>query len=91
MEGHSSTYRTSGSIPSGSYNVPSGKEETLLGDSGVRHGSKAKLSSVGIQGWTSLLVYKWDDLQGPGTKQLAKEDEIMPAMQSVPNPVASLG
>jgi hypothetical protein len=63
----------------------------LLGDSAVRHGCKAKLPSVGIQGWASLLVYKWDDLQGAGTKQLAKKDEIMPTMQRVSNPVASLG
>jgi hypothetical protein len=45
---------------------------------------------MGISGWTSLLVYQWDDLPGPGAKKLAKEDENMPTMQSVPNHVAYL-
>jgi hypothetical protein len=37
-----------------------------------------------------LLVYKWDDLPGPSAKQLAKEDENMPTMQSVSDHVAYL-
>jgi hypothetical protein len=52
----------------------------LLGDTGVPYGNKAKLPSVGISSWASLLVYKWDDLPGPGAIKLAKEDENMPTM-----------
>jgi hypothetical protein len=56
-----------------------------LGDTKVSHGDQAKLSSMGISGGKSLLVYKWDDLPGPYARKLAKEDENMPAMQGVPN------
>jgi hypothetical protein len=62
----------------------------LLGDTEVPYGNQAKLPSMGISSWASLLVHKWDDLPGRGARKLAKEDENMPTMQSVPNHVAYL-
>jgi len=56
----------------------------------MSHGDQAKLSSMGISGGGSLLVYQWDDMPGPGATKLGKEDENMPAMQSVANGVAYL-
>jgi hypothetical protein len=46
---------------------------------------------MGISSWASLLVHKWDHLPGRGARKLAKEDENMPTMQSVPNRIAYLG
>jgi hypothetical protein len=43
---------------------------------------------VGISSWAPLLVYQWDDLSRSGARKLAKKNENMPTMQSVPNYVA---
>jgi hypothetical protein len=45
---------------------------------------------MGFSSWTSLLVYQWDDLSGPGAGKLAQEDEDMSTMQSVRDYVGTL-
>lgn len=60
-----------------------------MGDTEVSYGDEAKLPGMGISKWASLLVYQWDDLPGRGARELAREDEGMPAMQGIPIYVAS--
>jgi hypothetical protein len=55
----------------------------MLGDTGMLRGSQGKLPRMGISCWTSLLVYKRNNLSWPNSRQLAKEDENMPTMQTV--------
>jgi hypothetical protein len=35
---------------------------------------------MGISSWPPLLVYKWDNLPGPESRELVEEDENMPTM-----------
>jgi len=61
----------------------------LLGDTKVSHGDKAKLPSLGISSWTSLLVYQWDNLLWRDAGKLAEQDEDLPAMYCIQEHVAS--
>ena len=49
----------------------------------VSYQDKAKLSSMGISNWASLLVYKWDHLPWRSARKLEREDEDMPTMRSI--------
>jgi hypothetical protein len=52
----------------------------VLCDKEVFHRDEAKLPSMGISNWASLLVHQRDDLPGPRAGKLVEEDENMPTM-----------
>jgi hypothetical protein len=89
LEENSNPHRTSGPLSFGHEEIAFQKGSTLLGDTKMFGGDKAKLPGLGISRRTSLLVYQWDNLFWREPGKLAEKDENMPTMRCVPSHVSS--